>query len=915
MPEQKPEWDKEIRRRLEAAGLPPEDEAEVTEELTQHLHDRYEELRSEGAAHEAAYHVALTELNDSRMLTSELRKARPVMTSAAVPLGATSRSGIFSSIGQDLRYAIRMLRKSPGLTLVIVLTLGLGLGANTAVFTILNTLFLHPLPVKNVSALVAVGTRTISKPEQSDAMEGSSYLNYKDFQSRNQVFSSLAAYTPVMSMSMWNGAGPERLFTEVVSGNYFDTIGLKPAHGRFFLASEDRVPGADPVMVISYGAWQRRFGGAADIVGHTIRVHDVVFTIVGVGPEGFTGLDGIFGPDAWVPTMMAEQVLPAELRNALHERSGNIFRMTGRLKPGVSMQQASANLQTIAAALAQEYPEANQGRTVTLEPLTATLLGSMQRSAVFGGAVLMAIAGLILLIACSNVGNLLLARVAARRQEIAIRVALGASRGRLIRQLLTESVLLGLFSAVAGLGLGYAALRFLWSLLPADKVENFLQPRFDWSVFLFTLVAAVLAGMLFGIVPSLRSSSAPVTDVLKEESGNASRGRRRISFSNALLVGQVAFSLVALITAALFLRSIERAYRIDPGFQTQHLAIFLTNIGQAGYTQAHGEQFYREARERVETLPGVASASWASNLPLWGRSSSGLLIEGEGARKKSDVITAVLNTVDLGYFSTMGIPVLQGRVFNDDDRADTTPVAIINQTMASRYWPNQDPLGKRFQLPGEKVYRQVVGVAKNATYQSLGEDPQSSVYIPLKQSYSDAMVLYVRSQGDPAAILNPVQQQIGGIDPQLPVDDVRTGRVLIDQALWGARIGVGLLSAFGLLGLALACVGLYGVIAYSVNQRRRELGVRIALGANRSRVLRLVLGQGMTLVVLGVGLGLVASLGIDRLLTRMLYGVAAADPLSLAGASFVLLIVAAFACYLPAWRASRVNPLVALRQN
>jgi len=401
---------------------------------------------------------------------------------------------------------------------------------------------------------------------------------------------------------------------------------------------------------------------------------------------------------------------------------------------------------------------------------------------------------------------------------------------------------------------------------------------------------------------------------LKEETRSAGSSRRRVSLANTLLAGQVAVSLVLLVVASLFLRSIEREYVIDPGFQTKHLALFMLYPGQAGYDRVRTEQFYKQVLDRIGQVPGVASVSWSSNLPLWGRKETGLTIEGQEARKKSEAISVVVNTVDLNYFSTMGIPLVEGRDFSENDRDVSTPAAIINDTMAAKYWPNQDPLGKRFQLPQGKSFLQVVGVAKTTNYQTLGEPPQACVYLPLRQNYADSMILYLRSERDPSAVLSSVQEEIHSLDPGLPLEDIRTGTKVIDQALWWSKMGVGLLGVFGFLALGLASVGLYGIMAYSVNQRRREIGVRMALGADQGNVSLLVLRQGMTVVGSGVVAGMVLSLLLGRVLSRFLYGVSGSDPLSLGGASFALLAVAFVACYLPARSASRVDPLVALRE-
>jgi predicted permease len=905
-----PEWKDEIRRHLAGLRLAPAREAEIVDEWAQHLEESYEELRSEGATDDEARRAVLVTLSVPN-LTAGRRDP--------VPPGAIRSGNIGADLWQDLRYAVRTLRKSPAFAAFVILTLALGIGANTTVFTVINTVLLHPLPVKSASQLVAVDTLAANAASRSGRLLPVSYLNLEDLREKNQVFLNLAGYTPPMPMTLTlsttASAGSERIFAELVTANYFETLGLRPIMGRFFIPEEDHTPGAHAVVVIGYGTWRQRFGGASDVIGRTMRINGLVFTIAGVAPDGFKGVNAIFGPDIWIPAMMAEQILPAQLRGALRERGEVVFHGAARLKPGVSMGLAEANLKIIAAGLEKEYPDANRGHTVALRPLSEAALGDTRQGALFGGAVLMAIVGLVLLIACSNVANLLLAKAAGRRQEIAVRLALGAGRGRLIRQLLTESTMLGVLSGVVGLALADVGCRLLWSARPAEVAQNFVDLKMDAHVFVFALAVWLVTGLLFGLVPALQSSRADVVGALKEETRTAGRSRRRITFANTLLVGQVALSLVSLITAALFLRSIQRAYMIDPGFQTDRLAVFLVNPGQAGYSRARTEQFYRDVRAQVSAMPGIASVSWSSNLPLWARLSRGILIEGQTPQRQSDTVAAVVNTVDLNYFETTGIALTHGRDFTEMDRDGSLPAAIVNETMAARYWPNQDPLGKRFQFAGDKFFRQIVGVAKTANYQSLNEEPQPAVYVPLRQNFSDTMILHVRTERDPAGVLAAVQREVRAIDSHLDVTDVRTGRKIIDQALFSEKMGVGLLGVFGLLALGLASVGLYGILAYSVNRRRHEIGVRMSLGADQLSVLWLVLRQGMTLVATGIGVGLGASLLIAGALSKLLYGVSATDPVSLAGASLTLLIVAALACYLPARSASRVDPLVALREG
>lgn len=908
-----PEWKLEIRKHLAGLNLRPEREAGIIEELSDHLQQRYEELSARGAEHNNAFREVLEEI-DWGNFVPELQASERIPERDSVAEGTAPSGHLFSDFAKDLRFALRMLRKSPGFTAVAVLTLALGIGANTAVFTVVDSLILNPLPVEKISTLAAVNTMQAKKAARSGDFQAISYLNLKDIRERTRAFRNLAGHSYPMAVTMTDKGEPHRIFAEIVTANYFETLGIHPFLGRFFLPSEDQTPGARPVAVLGYTAWQSRFGGASDILGQTITLDKTPFTVIGVGPKGFKGVYAVFGPDLWIPSMMAEQVLPAEQRNALGDRGLPLFTGIGRLRPGVTLQQAQAEMNIVGAALAKEDPDANDGKILTVTPLIEAAYGPERQPVVLGGILLMAIVGFVLLIACSNLANLLLARASVRRQEIAVRLSLGAGRMRLIRQLLTESVLLGLFSGVLGFLFGYGGCRILESLRPAEYAQNLADLRLNASVFVFALAVALLTGLIFGIVPALRSSRVSVSEVLKEETRGAGRSRGRVGLANTLLAGQVAASLVLLVVAALFLRSIEREYLIDPGFQTKHLALVMLYPGQAGYDRVRTEQFYKQALERIGRVPGISSVSWASNLPLWGRKETGIVVEGQEARKKSEAIPAVVDTVDLNYFSTLGIPLLEGRDFTQNDRDIATPVAIINETMAAKYWPAQDVLGKRLELPQGNQFLQIVGVVKTTNYQALGEAPQACVYIPLRQNFTDSMILYARSERDPSTVLAAVQAEIHRLDPGLAVEDMRTGTKVIDQALWWSKMGVGLLGVFGLLALGLASVGLYGIMAYSVNQRRREIGVRMALGAGERSVSLLVLRQGMTVVASGVVTGMVLALLLGRVLSRFLYGVSGSDPLSLAGAAFALLAVAFVACYLPARSASRLDPLVALRE-
>jgi putative ABC transport system permease protein len=912
-----PDWKSLVRERLRPLRLQAPAELDLAVELAQHLEDHYRELRSAGASKEEAFRRTLSELDDVSPLRAGVERSDRMPKRDAVPAGDNRPGNWMEDFWRDLRYGSRSIWKSPLFALAAVLCLGVGIGANATVFTIINTLLLHPLPARDPSRLVVLYDAPAHHARQQWSQPGLSYANLQDYIEGQKCFQGVAAFTWPQVLTLAGSNGPRRMFGELVTQHYFETLGLKPALGRFFLPSEDSEPGSAPVAVLSYGAWQGRFGGARDVLGRTLELNNIAFTVIGVAPKGFLGLSAVFGPDVWLPATMSEQIFPAEFRSALSDRAKPLFRGVGRLRNRFSMVQAQASLEPLAAALAQEYPRSDEGHGITVRPVTDELyFGAGGTSGLaLASAVLLVVVLLVLGIACSNVANLLLARAASRRHEIGLRLAIGATRGRVVRQLLTESALLSAVSCIVGVGLGYAGCRFVWSFVPTQYVANMVAPRFDGSVLAFAVLVSLLTAVLFGLAPALRASRTDVVAALKEETAAAGRGRRTLSFTNALVIGQVAFSLLCLITAALFFHSIERAYTIDPGFQTSHLALVMMNPAQAGYDQQRVKEFYRATRERIANLPGVASVSWASGMPFWNSASHSVVIEGEGPRKNSENLQTVSLIVGNDYFRTMGIPLIAGRVLNDDDREKSLPVAVINQAMAAQRWPGGNPIGQRFHFADDNTWRQVVGVVKNADYSTLGEAPQLCVYLPRRQNYAGGMILYVRSWGNPAGLLPTIQREVRTLDSNVEVSDARTGAMLIDQVLWGPRVGVALLGVFGTLALALACVGLYGVMAYSVTRRRREIGVRMALGATRGSVLRLVIADGMKLVGCGIVLGLGASLMLGLGLSHMLFGISSGDPASLASASGTLIVVALAACYLPARAATRIDPMTALRQN
>ena len=836
---------------------------------------------------------------------------------SARALSTSGWGNLLADLLRDLKYGLRSMTRSPAFSFFAILALALGIGASTTVFTVVNSLLLHPLPAQDPSRLVSLYTTDLKNQKQSASLLPISYLNLKDYQARNTVFSSLGAFSPPMPMTLVEGTAQERFFGQLVTQGYFEALGLTPAKGRFFLPGEVSTPGSAPVAVLSYGAWKNRFNSIGNVIGKTLEINGAPFTVVGVAPQGFLGVSAVFGPDVWLPATMAPQVLPPELQDVLQQRGKPFFQGIARLKSGISRGQADASFETLAAALRREYPDANAGHTTSVQPVTTALFSSTggEGGLALVSTVLLLIVGLVLVIACSNVANLLMARAVSRRQEIAVRLAIGAGRGRLVRQLLTESVLLGLFGGIAGLGVGYEGCRFLWSFRPPEVARNLADPKLDGTVFLFAFLLSLATGFIFGVVPALRASKTGLVESLKEETHVAGPSGRSARFQKTLLAGQVAFSLVSLIAASLFLRAVQRAYDIDPGFDQQHLAVLMMNPEQQDHDVVRLKAFHRQVEDRVSRIPGVQAVTWASNLPFWSSASRGIFIEAQEQQRRSETISTVTNTIDVDYFRTMQIPLLEGRPFTAADQEGSPPVVVINEDLARRYWPQGNAIGNHLRLSGDNVKRRIVGVVKTSNYTTLGEAPQPCLYLPLRQSPGGSANLYIRSAGDPLLLLTEVQRGIKEVDPSVRVTDARTGAKLVNQVLWNARIVLGMLGIFGLLALALASVGLYGILAYSVSSRQREIGVRMALGASRFDVLRLVLRQGMMLVAIGVSLGLAISLLVGRAFSRMLFGLSPADPLSLLGASAVLFLVAALACYLPALAASRMDPMQALREG
>ena len=796
--------------------------------------------------------------------------------------------------------------KNRGFAAVAILSLALGIGANTTIFTFLNAIFLQPLPVEQPQTLAAVVTLDAHIP----GYLGCSYPNYRDYRDRARSFSSLLLYGSVIG-TLTGLDQPQRVVFQLVSGNFFQTLGVKPAVGRAFLPEEDSTPGAHPVAVISYALWMRQFGGDAGVLGRSVEINSHTFQIVGVAPRGFEGLSLLNPAAVWVPTMMYDAVYPNPAWFAM--RHALTFSVAGRLKPGVSRERAGAELESLNQALEQEYPRDNEGRRPKLIPLSEAVINHGTRDAIASSGTLLAIvAGLILLIACANVANLLLARAAGRNREIAVRLALGAGRWRLIRQLLAESTVLAVAGGALGLVIAHWASRLLWALRPPIMAAAGFHIGLDGRVLGYTLGLSLLTGFLFGLMPALRATNPDLATDLKERAGPPASGFRGRHPRSLLVASQVALCVVALIGAGLFVRSLSNAAQIDPGFDADHLGMVTFDLASRNYSEGRGREFERNAIERVAALPGVAAAAISRDRPLRVSFARNAVLEDDPESGAGRV--TLTSAVSPGYLRAAGIALVSGRDFSPLDTASNPRVVIVNEAAAGRYWPNQDPLGKRVRFVGDPTVFQAIGVARNANYLGLGEPPQALFYTSLLQQYEPAATLMFRTRGEPEAALERARLEVQTLDPNLLLQ-TSTARSMIDETLWAPRLSAGLLSVFGVLGLVLATLGVYGVVSYSVNQRVREIGLRMALGATAADVQVLILRQGLALVTVGVVAGLLIALGASRAVQSLLLVTSPRDSLTFVLVPSILVLVAILACWGPAHRATRIDPATALRDE
>jgi len=804
----------------------------------------------------------------------------------------------------DVRLAFRTLAKHRGFTAVAILSLALGIGANSTVFTLLDGLLLRPLPVTDPDRLAAVHTLDAANAGRLLC----SYPNFKDYRDRNQVFSTLFLYSPIL-INLTDHGDPQTVMGQIVTGDYFSGLGVQPVAGRGFLPEEDLSPGARPVAVISYGFWDRMYGRAADITSRTVKLNGRGYRIVGVAPQGFHGIANMYAADVWVPLMMYEQIYPNPAW--VNQRRALIFSVAGRLKPGIGVAQAEAGLQAIAQELEREYPGENRGRRVQLTPLTEAAVAPETRDLMrHSGTVLIIVSALVLLIACANVANLQMARAAGRTREITVRLALGASRWQLIRQLLTESLLLSAAGAALGLLLARWTRDLMWSLRPPVLRRAGFNLDLDWRVLLYTLTVALATGVLFGLIPGFRSTARDLARDLKERSGQASAGGRWQSRS-VLVIFQMALSLIALVGAGLFLRSLRNAGQIDPGFDANHLAVISFNLSDQGYNEGRGREFHRRVVEVAAAIPGADSVAISKDVPFSVGSARTLVLQGQDNTHGRVTLTSVTYP---GYFQTAGIRLLRGRDFSLQDTKQTPRVAIVNEAAAAYFWPGRDPVGQVISFYPENLPVSIVGVARNANYLTLGEAPQAMVYLSLVQYYFPYGAVYIHTRGDPEVVMAAARKQLRGLDPNL-VLDAEAAATTIRQSLWAQRLLADLLAVFGILALLLATIGIYGVISYSVQQRTREMGIRQALGATRADIQILVVREAIRLVAIGVAVGSSVALAGSRAVNSLLFVGGARDAITFVLVPSLLILVSLFACWLPSLRATRVDPAIALRDE
>ena len=813
---------------------------------------------------------------------------------------------------QDVRYGVRMLTKNPGVTAVAVLTLALGIGANAAIFSGVSAFVLRPLPVPEADRLV----RPVEISEDRGFADEFSYPDFSDYRAQATVFEALSG-EDMLPVALDGETQSDVIWGQVVSGSYWDVVRVKAIMGRTFVPDEDKTVGTSPVVVISHSLWQRRFNSDPNIVGKTVRLSNLNFEVIGVTPPWFAGSKFALAMDFWAPMAMAEDLRRSP--GLLSNRGSHWMNVIGRLKPGATLDQATNEMQTIAARLNPAYPNERAANTqARVETEMDARFGEVTTVMKSASAVAMAIVGLILLIACANVANLMLARAAARRKEIGIRLALGAGRFRLIRQLLTESLLLSLLGGGFGLLLAYWVTDLMQGFVPVlqyNIVDNFFA--LDSRALVFTLIVSLATGLIFGLAPAWHSSNPDVVPILKGDLAGREQGkRRRLTLRPTLVVVQVALSLAVLVCGGLFIKSFRKAQTMDPGFGTKDALVVTLDPELIGYDAERSRNFFRQIIQRAESLPGVEAAATARLLPLGDSSNSNgpILKEGETLARGSAGRNIMTNVISAGYFGAMQIPFVEGRDFDDRDQVKTQRVVIINKRMAEMLWPGESAIGKRIFIGVDsRDPIEVVGVVKTGMYRNLAEDPKPYFYYPMTQRRPGSMMLVMRTNVDPRGLAGAIRKEAQALDRSVPVWSMKTMTEHLTYALWAPNMAASFSLAFGVVAILLSAIGLYSVMAYVVSQRTREVGIRMALGANRADVMKMITVQGMRLAVIGVVIGLLLSLALARALSSLLIGVSGYDVTTFVIVSSLLVLVALIACYLPARRATKIDPLVALR--
>ena len=817
----------------------------------------------------------------------------------------------FQAISEEIRYALRLLVRNPGFTAVATLSLALGIGANSAIFSLADALLLRPLPIYHADSVVAVSTDPAA---DSGGMGGVSYPDYRDFRDKTHSFEGLTA----MSFSRVSVAKSAHDSAHlrgalIVSGNFFQVLGVEPALGRGFVAEEDAVSGRNPVAVLAYDFWRSEFSSDPSVLGHTLRINSIDFSIVGVAPKSFTGVDQYVRPHLYLPAAMSQR-LSASTEDPIEDRKSHDFDVKGRLTPGVNRQQAQAELATIWKGLEPLHSVADRQRVARVRTeLQARVVQDPPDAYLI--TLLMVLVGVVLIIACANVANLLLGRARGRSREIAIRLALGVTRGRLVRQLLTESMLLAFLGALVGLGFAYGGIRFLQTIRIPTDLPIMISPELDGRVLVFSFACAVLSAIVFGLAPALQSSKPDLVPALKSAESGESVQRRLIG-RNALVIAQVAMSMILLIATGMLLDGFRHVLVFNPGFRIDHLLTMQFDTSLVRYTQQQSRDFYRNLAAKARGLAGVRNLTLSSTVPFSpAQDNQAVAPEGYQFPKGQSTTLILSGVVDENYFDVMQVPLVLGRSFRSTDKEGALAVAIVNQEFAKTYWPGQDAIGKRIRIEKNKnEWLQVVGVAKTGKYTFAGEPPTSFIYLPFAQNPQKSMYLLTNSYADPAALVAPLRELVHTLDPDQPVFNVRTMEDFYQiRAISIMRMIVEVVGAMGTVGLSLALIGLYGLIAFSVARRTREIGIRMAIGAARSDVLKMVLGQGLKLSTAGICIGGLISIAVSRALTAGLVGLGHPNSATYIIVPILLFVVTLASCYLPALRASRTDPMVALR--